>query len=219
MSQEFGNQGNSFGLILWGSTIKRKSLFIVFFLRRFPSLRSGRYVRCSATAPFLHFVSIRTRMSVMWIRSEFRLTPKVETQECARTHIFRTAMDGSGSTQQRVRIANSKPKNVQGRTFQNCHGWQWFHAKASSHCELVAQGCTGRTSLGAAPITNLGTASVESIWGVMCYCTGILDNTYKILYTLRRVEGGYPVAPIHSKYTVHFVLSMLSFTGVDYIIL
>lgn len=30
MSQEFGNQGNSFGLILWGSAIKRKSLFIVF---------------------------------------------------------------------------------------------------------------------------------------------------------------------------------------------
>lgn len=52
----------------------------------------------------------------------------------------------------------------------------------------------------------------------MSYCTGILDNTYKILYTLRRVEGVHPVALIHSKYTVQIVLSMLSFTGVDYII-
>ena len=40
--------------------------------------------------------------------------------------------------------------------FQNAHGWAWFHAAASSHCELVAQGCTGRTSLGVATIANLG---------------------------------------------------------------
>ena len=43
MSQEFGNQGNSFGLILCGSAIKRKSLFIVFSsevsLTAFGSLR------------------------------------------------------------------------------------------------------------------------------------------------------------------------------------
>jgi len=36
VSQEFGNQGNSFGLILWGSAIKRKSLFIVFLFGDFP---------------------------------------------------------------------------------------------------------------------------------------------------------------------------------------
>ena len=39
------------------------SSYRVDFIWGFPSLRSGRYVRCSAIAPFLHFVPERLRRS------------------------------------------------------------------------------------------------------------------------------------------------------------
>ena len=54
--------------IVWRYTFAYYNFSIYFntvFIWRFPLLRSGRYVRCFAFAPFLHFVSVRTRMSVM----------------------------------------------------------------------------------------------------------------------------------------------------------
>ena len=33
------------------------------------------------------------------------------------------------------------------KSFQNRHGWRWFQAESSSHCELAAQECTGGTFL------------------------------------------------------------------------
>ena len=43
---------------------------------------------------------------------------------------IRTPKDGRGSTQNRVRIANSQPKNEHGCTFQNGHGCPGFYAAA-----------------------------------------------------------------------------------------
>ena len=31
------------------------------------------------------------------------------------------------------------------KSFQNRHGWRWFQAESSSHCELAAKECTGGT--------------------------------------------------------------------------
>ena len=65
MSQEFGNQGNSFGLILWGSAIKRKSLCIVF----------------SSEVPFTAFGSLRplfryrSRLRIWTSRPYFKDNP------------------------------------------------------------------------------------------------------------------------------------------------
>ena len=39
--------------------------------------------------------------------------------------------------------ASSISKGLRQKAFQNRHGWRWFQAEASSHCELVVEQCTG----------------------------------------------------------------------------
>ncbi|MFC2614350.1 MAG: hypothetical protein ACFNYQ_02355 [Treponema sp.] len=36
----------------------------------------------------------------------------------------------------------STPSIFKRLTLQNRHGWRWFQAEASSHCELVVEQCT-----------------------------------------------------------------------------
>ena len=63
------------------------------------------------------------------------------------------------------------------KSFQNSHGWWWFQAESSSHCELAAQECTGGTFLSVPAVLFCLTS---------CICTIYFQKSFQYRHGWRR---------------------------------